>query len=105
MVADGGGEGRASSLPVASALRRPSAAGSNPAAGSWPDRQRRPHPRPSVLLGMRERWARTFLRHGVQRSGRINTHNQIQRRIPWMRFCRIGVSVRTHRTCRRWTRA
>lgn len=23
----------------------PSAAGSNPAAGAWPDRQRRPHPR------------------------------------------------------------
>lgn len=39
----------------------PSAAGSNPAAGAWPDRQRRPHPRfVQLSWGVWERWACFF---------------------------------------------
>lgn len=47
----------------------PSAAGSNPAAGAWPDRQRRPHPRfVQLSWGVGTMGAITCC-HGAQRSG------------------------------------
>lgn len=47
----------------------PSAAGSNPAAGAWPDRQRRPHPRFDKLLGGVGTMGVLLCCHGAQRSG------------------------------------
>lgn len=50
----------------------PSAVGSNPAAGAWPDRQRRPHPRFDKLLGVWERWACFFAVMAPSGPARIN---------------------------------
>ena len=73
---DGGGVCPFSHIAFHSHVFRRHAAGSNPAAGAWPDRQRRPHPRFVQLSWGVGTMGAIICCHGAQRSGSYQSRSR-----------------------------